>query len=114
MQRLMDNLDAFLKRHRRAVLLAWIVAMVAALPFAAKQTEHLSSGGFGVPGSGSKLVDQQLQNFPGVSRDQLAFALQVRDEAGLKPALARIRVLAAGEPHAELAGRPRRIGDAVI
>src|SRR4051794_39106511 len=99
---------------RRIVLITWLVAIIAALPFAAKQTEHLSSGGFGVPGSGSKLVDAQLQNFPGVSRDQLAFALRVRDDAGVKPALARIRRLVAGEPNAQLAGRPRRIGDVVV
>src|SRR5436190_20346722 len=102
MQRLMDNLDAFLKRHRRAVLLAWIVAMVAALPFAARQTEHLSSGGFGVPGSGSKLVDNELARFPGVSHDQLAVVLRVRDRQGLQPALTRIKGLVAAEQHVEL------------
>jgi len=62
----MDTLDGFLKRHRRGVLAFWIVLIVAAVPFASRQTEHLSSGGFGVPGSGSKAVDDELAQFPGV------------------------------------------------
>jgi uncharacterized membrane protein YdfJ with MMPL/SSD domain len=102
MQRAMDTLDAFLKRHRRAVVVAWVVAIVAAVPFAARQTEHLASGGFGVPGSGSKAVDDDLARFPGVSRDQLAVVLRVRDERGLRPALARVDRLVAAESHVQL------------
>jgi RND superfamily putative drug exporter len=104
----MDTLDGFLKRHRRAVLLAWLVAIVAAVPFAARQTDHLSSGGFGVPGSGSKTVDDQLGRFPGVSRDQLAVVLQVRQERGLRPAVARVEKLVAAEPHVELTAEAKR------
>src|SRR4051794_30151820 len=98
----MDTLDGFLKRHRRAVLVFWLVAIVAAVPFASRQTEHLSSGGFGVPGSGSKAVDDELSRFPGVSRDQLAVVLQVRDERGLRPAVARVQRLVSAQPHAQL------------
>ena len=108
MQRAMDTLDAFLKRHRRAVLVAWAVAIVAAVPFAARQTEHLSSGGFGVPGSGSKAVDDSLARFPGVSRDQLAVVLRVRDERGLRPALARVERLVAAESHVSLTPAAKR------
>src|SRR4051812_4878019 len=99
---------------RRIVVIAWLVVIVAAIPFAARQTEHLSSGGFGVPGSGSKLVDGQLPNFPGVSRDQLAFALQVRDADGLQPALARIRRLAAQQPRAQIVPGADRRAIAVV
>jgi RND superfamily putative drug exporter len=104
----MDRLDGFLGRHRRAVLLLWLVAIVAAVPFASRQTEHLSSGGFGVPGSGSKIVDDQLGRFPGVSRDQLAVVLQVRDEAGLRPAVARVERLVRAEPHVALSADAKR------
>ena len=114
MQRAMDTLDGFLKRHRRAVLVAWIVAIVAAVPFAARQTEHLSSGGFGVPGSGSKAVDDDLARFPGVSRDQLAVVLKVSDERGLRPALARVGRFVKDEPHVEIGGGQRRAGSVVI
>jgi uncharacterized membrane protein YdfJ with MMPL/SSD domain len=105
----MDTLDGFLKRHRRAVLVAWIVAIVAAVPFASRQTEHLSSGGFGVPGSGSKAVDGELSQFPGISRDQLAVVLRVRDRQGVRPALARVERLVSDRPHLQLtAGAKRR------
>src|SRR3954469_10429362 len=102
MQRAMDNLDGFLKRHSKAVLACWVVAIVASVPFAARQTDHLSSGGFGVPGSGSKTVDDELGRFPGVSRDELAVVLRVRDERGLRPALARVERLVGAEPHVQL------------
>ncbi len=61
MRALMDKLAGFLGRRRRWVLAAWIVIVVAALPFAAKQTEHLTGGGFDVPGSQSKAVGDSLQ-----------------------------------------------------
>src|SRR4051812_10161733 len=104
----MDTLDGFLKRHRRAVLVAWLVAIVAAVPFAARQTDHLSSGGFGVPGSGSKEVDDQLGRFPGVPHDQLAVVLRVRDERGLRPALGRVERLVADESHVGLTADAKR------
>src|SRR3954452_2896030 len=103
MQRVMDSLDGFLKRHKRAVLAVWIAAIVAALPFAAHQTDHLSSGGFGVPGSGSRRVDTELSRFPRISHDQLAVVLRVRNESGLRPALTRVKRLVAAEQHVRLA-----------
>src|SRR3954451_16166412 len=99
---------------RRMILIGWLVAIVAAVPFAMTQTDHLSSGGFGVPGSQSKAVDAQLARFPGVSRDQLALLLRVRDQRGLDGALARIRRLVGAEPNARLAGSSRRVGDVVL
>src|SRR3954453_17557819 len=99
MQRAMDSLDGFVGRHQRFVLIAWLVAIVAAIPFAAKQTEYLSSGGFGVPGSQSKVVDNELSPFPGASRDQLAVVLRVRGEADLQPELARVKRLVTAQSH---------------
>ncbi|HEX4733465.1 MAG TPA: MMPL family transporter [Thermoleophilaceae bacterium] len=104
----MDTLDGFLKRHRRAVLAFWLVAIIAAVPFASRQTEHLSSGGFGVPGSGSQAVDDQLGKFPGVSHDQLAVVLRVHDEHGVRPALARIKRLVGAEQHVTLTRQAER------
>ena len=57
MQSTMLRLDALLRRRRRLVLIAWALILLAALPFAARQSEDLSSGGFGVPGSQSAQVD---------------------------------------------------------
>src|SRR4051794_10980603 len=104
----MDTLDGFLKRHIRAVLVVWILAIVAAVPFASRQTEHLSSGGFGVPGSGSKAVDDELSQFPGISRDQLAVVLRVSDRRGVRPALARVERLVADQPRLQLTAAAKR------
>src|SRR3954451_5386648 len=104
MQRAMDILDGFLKRNRRAVLAFWLVAIIAAVPFAARQTEHLSSGGFGVPGSGSKTVSNELDNFKGIARDPLAVVLRPRDGSAhsVKGALARVERVVGAKAHVEL------------
>ena len=96
MQTAMLRLDAFLRRHRRAVLIAWAVILLAAVPFAARQSEDLSSGGFGVPGSQSAVVDEALAGFPGVQRAQLAAVLVPQD----------------GASRAQLRAAVERVGDA--
>ncbi|MFZ1925681.1 MAG: MMPL family transporter [Solirubrobacteraceae bacterium] len=60
MQRTMLKLDRWLSRHRRAVIGVWLVLLLAALPFAAKQSDHLSSGGYTIPGSQSQRFVAQL------------------------------------------------------
>ena len=61
MPELMSRLAGFLGRRRRWVAAFWILAVVLALPFASRQTEHLSGGGFDVPGSQSDSVSQSIQ-----------------------------------------------------
>ena len=87
MQNAMVALDAFLRRHRRPVLVAWVLLLLAAIPLAARQSEHLSSGGFDVPGSQSAAVDQALARFPGAGRAELAIVLV--PAAGADPAALR-------------------------
>jgi RND superfamily putative drug exporter len=61
----MTRLAGVLGQRRRWVLGIWIAIVVLALPFAAKQTEHLTGGGFDVPGSESKAVSDAMQGvFP--------------------------------------------------
>src|SRR5688572_20121433 len=81
MQGAMDRLAAFLERRRWLVLAAWLLVLLAALPFAARQTEHLTSGGFDVPGSQSKIVDENVTRFEGAQRDTLAVVLARREGA---------------------------------
>ncbi|HVS99506.1 MAG TPA: MMPL family transporter [Solirubrobacterales bacterium] len=57
----MKRLAGFLGRRRRWVVGFWIVVVLCALPFAAKQTDHLTGGGFDVPGSQSQKVSEALQ-----------------------------------------------------
>jgi uncharacterized membrane protein YdfJ with MMPL/SSD domain len=120
MQRWIDTFDGFMRRHRRAVLSAWVVLIVAAVPFAARQTEHLSSGGFGVPGSGSKIVGKELESFKGVSRDPLAVVVDTKRQRGQTPsgrravgiALARIERSLSGHVSLGPAARRRALAQA--
>lgn len=101
----MDKLDGFLKRRRRVVLALWAVLLVASLPLAARQTEHLTSGGFDIPGSGSKLVDSEMSRFPGAQSEQLAVVLRRTPgatDAGVRAAIDRIAAAAAKRDHVEL------------
>jgi len=84
MRELMTHMAGFLGRRRRWVLAAWIATLVLALPFAAKQTDHLTGGGFDVPGSQSKAVAGAMQGvFAG--RDS-GIAVMLRAEPGAGPA----------------------------
>jgi len=106
MQGAMDRLAGFLERRRWFVLAAWLLLLLlAALPFAARQTEHLTSGGFEVPGSQSQVVDENVTRFEGAQRDNLAVVLARRE--GATPAAVRAEVdrvarIADRLPHAEV------------
>ena len=91
MQSAMLRLDGLLRRRRRLVLIAWAAVLIAAVPFAARQSEDLSSGGFDVPGSQSAEVAGALDRFPGVARAQLAAVLVPAPGAGAGAARGRRR-----------------------
>src|SRR3954462_4870890 len=108
MQAAMDRLEAVLERRRWVGLGAWIVLLLAALPFTAKQTDHLTSGGFTVPGSGSQAVDRSLKRFDAAQRDSLAVVLAQRpgsSAADVRREVDRVDRIAARLPHAELTAR---------
>jgi len=56
----MARLAGLLTRRRWYVVGVWIALVVAALPLAAKQSEHLTGGGFDVPGSESQRVQDLI------------------------------------------------------
>jgi RND superfamily putative drug exporter len=107
MQARMLSLDRFLRRHRRAVLAAWAVVFVAALPFAARQSENLTGGGFAVPGSQSAAVQDALErDFDASQRAQLGAVLIGRrgaTRADRDAALARLRRAVARTAHVAFA-----------
>ena len=110
MQRAMDRLSDFVERRRRLVVAVWVIALLAALPFAAKQTEHLTSGGFTSPGSGSEKVDHALDSFSGVDREGVAAVLALEKDAtreDVNAALARLRRTAAKHEGTHVAGPTR-------
>jgi uncharacterized membrane protein YdfJ with MMPL/SSD domain len=61
MRDFMVRLAGFLGRRRRWVLAAWIAVVAVALPIASHQTDHLTGGGFDVPGTQSKAVSDSLE-----------------------------------------------------
>ena len=95
----MIKLAGFLGRRRRWVLGIWIAIVALALPLAMRQTEHLTGGGFDVPGSQSKVVSDVLQSDFGNSGDGIAVLLQADPEAGPEQraaAIGRVRSAVAG------------------
>jgi uncharacterized membrane protein YdfJ with MMPL/SSD domain len=90
----MDKLAGFLGRRRRWVLAAWLVIVLAALPFAAKQTDHLTGGGFDVPGSQSKAVGDALQEEFGSKAEGISVLLKAEPGASAaqsEAAVGRVR-----------------------
>ncbi len=77
----MRSLAGFLGNRRRWVVAAWVLIVVLALPFAAKQTEHLTGGGFDVPGSQSMAVSESLQEDFGSQADGIAVVLKAEPGA---------------------------------
>ena len=108
MQRFMDRLTSFLERRRRLVLGTWIALLLVSLPFAMKQTEHLTAGGFSIPGSGSEAVDRAIADFDAAQRQTLAVVVARQpggDAADVRRELARVDAIADGIPLAELTPR---------
>ena len=105
MQAAMDRLAKVLDRRRWLVVAAWLAVLLAAVPFAARQTDHLTSGGFVVPGSGSETVDRSLADFDRAQRDSLAVVLAQRPGSGagdVRAAVDRVDRAAARLDHVEL------------
>src|SRR5258705_4613024 len=99
MRESMTKLAGFLGRRRRLVLAAWIATLVVALPIASHQTDHLTGGGFDVPGSQSKAVSDSLEKNFAAYADGIGVLLQA--EPGASPsqrtaAVLRVRRAVAG------------------
>ncbi|MGZ4382829.1 MAG: MMPL family transporter, partial [Gaiellaceae bacterium] len=106
-ERSLARLAGAVARRRRAVVAVWLVLLVAGGWFSLHQTDHLSGGGWEVPGSQSIRVSKLLDSFPGVTPP--TFTLLV---TGATPADVRAR-LAAIAP--ALRARPRlQPGSAVL
>ena len=119
MQRAMDMLSAFVERRRAVVIAVWLAAIVAAVPLSLAQTDHLTSGGFVVPGSGSERADAALRSFPGAQGQKLAAVVEARpgaSDSAVRAAVRRLRHAAARQSRIGLPRTPalpplRRVGD---
>ena len=98
----MLRLDGLLRRRQRLVVVAWVFVLLAALPFAARQSENLTGGGFAVPGSQSQKVQDALErDFEAAQRAKLAVVLVSGDGATVaerRAGLQRLRDAAARTP----------------
>jgi uncharacterized membrane protein YdfJ with MMPL/SSD domain len=107
MQARMLSLDRFLRRHRRVVLVTWTVVFIAALPFAARQADNLTGGGFGVPGSQADVVQKALErDFDATQRARLGVVLIAHEgatAADRRAAIDRLRDAAARTDHVDVA-----------
>jgi uncharacterized membrane protein YdfJ with MMPL/SSD domain len=81
MRNAMNRLAAVLGRRRRWVVAIWVAIVVCALPFAARQTEHLTGGGFDVPGSQSLAASEALQRDFGSQADGILVALKATPDS---------------------------------
>jgi uncharacterized membrane protein YdfJ with MMPL/SSD domain len=99
MRDFMVRLAGFLARRRRWVLAAWIAVVAVALPIASHQTDHLTGGGFDVPGTQSKAVSDSLENDFSDKTGGIAVVLQAEEGAGRAARVAaveRVRHAVAG------------------
>jgi uncharacterized membrane protein YdfJ with MMPL/SSD domain len=99
-QTVMLRLDALIRRRRRLFLVGWALLVLAALPFAARQSEHLSGGGFDVPGSQSVAVQRAVeQDFARAQGSTLAAVLVPHGDASSAQLQAALRCVdtAAGD-----------------
>jgi len=94
MKDVMNRLAQFLGRRRRWVVAAWVLIVALALPFASKQTEHLTGGGFDVPGSQSMKVSEAVQEDFGSQANGIGVVLKAAPGASAAErdaAVARVR-----------------------
>jgi RND superfamily putative drug exporter len=112
----MLRLDAAVHRHRRLVVAAWVLILAAAVPFSLRQSDHLSSGGFTVPGSQSERVAQAIDGgIPGAERTSLSVVLiPARDASArqVRAAIDRVRAAVPGVAHAAVPAEILRAADA--
>jgi RND superfamily putative drug exporter len=97
MQAAMDRLGIFVRQRRKLVVVIWALVLVASVPFASRQTENLTGGGFEVPGTGSAEVDKQIKRFQDetgapLSSEPLGVVLELRggDPSRLQAAVDRV------------------------
>jgi uncharacterized membrane protein YdfJ with MMPL/SSD domain len=95
----MGRLAGLVGRRCRWVLAAWLLVLVLALPLASRQTDHLTGGGFDVPGSQSNAVNDALEEDFGGEAAGIAVLLRSAPGAGAaaqSAAVGRVRRAVAG------------------
>ena len=103
-ERFLGGLATVVSRRRRAVVATWLALLAAGGWFSLHQSDHLSGGGWEVPGSPSLRVSDALStDFPRVTPG--VFVVFVTNRDGPRRRLQEVRRLVAREP-AVRPGRP--------
>jgi uncharacterized membrane protein YdfJ with MMPL/SSD domain len=117
MREFMIKLSGLLGRRRRWVVLAWVVIVAAALPIASHQTDHLTGGGFDVPGSESMAVSDSVKNEFHASADGMTALLQAEpgaSRAARAAAVGRLRRAVAALDEVTLSAAVARGGEIAL
>jgi uncharacterized membrane protein YdfJ with MMPL/SSD domain len=90
-----SRISHFTGRRRIAIIIFWALLVLAASPFAQRQGERLTSGGFEAPGSQSARAAQVMaKHFPAVTVEGLALLVEgspTATAADYREALARVQ-----------------------
>jgi uncharacterized membrane protein YdfJ with MMPL/SSD domain len=109
---LMLRIDALVRRRRLVVLVAWLAVVAAAVPLALRQSDHLSGGGYRVPGSQSDRVESDLgRQFDAAERATLAAVVmhaRGASAADVRGAVGEVALAARAAPHVALTPRAQR------
>ncbi len=117
MQTAIESLTVFLARRQWLIVGVWVALLLAALPFAVRQTDHLTSGGFSSPGSGSAAVNRAIDDFENVQSDSLAIVVARREgarDSDVRAAIDSADRIAAELPHVELSDRAKAAANADV
>jgi RND superfamily putative drug exporter len=101
-ERRLGRLAGVVSRRRRAVFTVWIALLAAGAWFSLHQNDHLSGGGWEVPGSPSLRVADALHEFPGATPPTFLVFVTGR---GVASRLAVVRSLVASDREVR-PGRP--------
>lgn len=88
----MAALDGVIAGNRRIVLVVWLVIVAGAIPFALRQGDHLTGGGFKVAGSDSAQVEELLQRQVDPNHRQVVMAAVLVRAADAAPGAVRAAV----------------------
>jgi uncharacterized membrane protein YdfJ with MMPL/SSD domain len=113
--RIVAAIDRRVGGHRAVVLAAWLALVAAAIPLALTQADHLTGGGFQVPGSQSARTETEVQrSVPLIFRPNVMGAVLVADRGtplrDYRAALAALGAAARTTPGVALDDAARQVG----
>ena len=91
MGRALVRISQLAARHRKAFVLAWVVLLVLALPFAGRAQSKLSNGGFEVPGAESQRNVAYFENLPRYGAEPFTFLVSAPTPQAAAARLAEVR-----------------------